>query len=102
LLPPSLLYFAGGYVETSYGGQAGQALGEIEGACQKVKRQTRQYQPLDENHRYYQSVIRDPSFVNRNLYFVHCESYLAGAVPRAKKVPDAFKSTLAGKPTNSV
>jgi len=25
-LPPSLFYFAGGYVETSFGGQAGQAL----------------------------------------------------------------------------
>ena len=33
VLPPSLLYFAGGYVETSYGGQAGQALSGIEGAC---------------------------------------------------------------------
>ena len=41
VLSPSLLYFAGGYVETSYGGQAGQALSGIEGAYQKAKRRTR-------------------------------------------------------------
>jgi len=41
MFPPSILYFAGGYVKTSYGGQAGQALSEIEGACKKVRRRTR-------------------------------------------------------------
>ena len=51
VFPLSLLYFAGGYVETSYGGQAGQALSEIEGACQKAKRRTQQYQPSYENNR---------------------------------------------------
>ena len=55
-LPPSLLYFAGAYVENSYGGQAGQALSEIEGACQKVRRRTRQYQPSNENNRHYKSL----------------------------------------------
>jgi len=64
-LPPSQLYFAGGYVETSYGGQAGQAMGEIEGACQKVKRRTRQYQPHDEKIRTSYAIKFD---INSNIH----------------------------------
>ena len=83
MFPPSLLYFAGGYVETSYGGQAGQApstvpsaalrasansgqaLSERKEACQKVRRRTRQHQPSNENNRYHTSVIRDAYCVYR-------------------------------------
>jgi len=58
MFPPSLLYFGGGYVETSFGGKAGQALSEIEGACQKVRRRKRQHQPAYENNRYNTSLIQ--------------------------------------------
>ncbi len=50
-------------------GQAGQALSEIEGACQKAKRRTRQYLPPNENNRYNKSVGRGSSLVTREAYY---------------------------------